>query len=497
MSKTLPKGWVEATLKDIVLHKKGKKPSKTVPENRNGYLPYILISEMEGKPVRAYTNDENIPVANENDVLIVWDGSIGKTATGIKGAIGSTIAALTPVIVETNLLNVFLQLSRPVIEQTSRGTGLQHINPITFWPLQFSFPPLNEQKRIAAKLDKIMPRIDALRERLDRIPQIIKRFRQAVLTSAVTGRLTEEWRGEHPDIESAKKLLERIKKEREKKYLKECEQAKKEGRKKPKKINLSSQVDTNSIDIELFPKWVLVNLNSICLEIVDCPHLTPKWAEEGKICLRTTNFKPNKLDWSELRYVSKKIYESRIARLKPLMADILYSREGGILGIACMLNKDVDICLGQRMMLLRPSKYIENIYITYLLNSPVILKHVHSLIGGSASPHVNVGAIKSYPIPLPPLEEQKEIVRQVNKLFAFADKLETRYKKAKEKIDKLPQSVLAKTFRGELVPQDPNDEPASELLKRIIAEKEKRQAEIKQTKKCKVKSKALKKRSYK
>ena len=194
MSRSLPVGWIEATLKDIVLHKKGKKPSKTVPENRNGYLPYVLIDEMEGKQVRAYTKDKNVPVADENDVLIVWDGSIGKTATGIKGAIGSTIAALSPIIVEANFLNAFLQLSKPVIEQTSRGTGLQHINPTTFWPLQFPLPPYNEQKRITAKLDKIMPRIDALRERLDRIPQIIKRFRQSVLTAAVTGKLTEEWR---------------------------------------------------------------------------------------------------------------------------------------------------------------------------------------------------------------------------------------------------------------------------------------------------------------
>jgi len=72
-----------------------------------------------------------------------------------------------------------------------------------------------------------------------------------------------------------------------------------------------------------------------------------------------------------------------------------------------------------------------------------------------------------YFFPLPPLEEQREIVRQVDKLFAFADKLEEHYKKSKEKIDKLPQSVLAKAFRGELVPQDPNDEPASYFANRI------------------------------
>jgi len=159
MSRSLPVGWIEATLKDIVLHKKGKKPSKTVSENRNGYLPYVLIDEMEGKQVRAYTKDNNVPVADENDVLIVWDGSIGKTATGIKGAIGSTIAALTPIIVEANFLNAFLQLSKPIIEQTSRGTGLQHINPTAFWPLQFPLPPLNEQNASQQSLTKSCPEL--------------------------------------------------------------------------------------------------------------------------------------------------------------------------------------------------------------------------------------------------------------------------------------------------------------------------------------------------
>lgn len=509
----LPKGWVEVSLENIVLNlESGNRPKGGVRGIEEG-IPSIGGEHLNSDGGFNFEKIKYVPFAfynkmnkghiNIDDILIVKDGATtGKTSfitnefPFSKAVVNEhvfLIRCLKNIVAPYLFRYLWSEEGQRKILSNFQGAAQGGINRKFVNNTTILLPPHNEQKRIVAKLNKIIPRVDALRERLDRIPQIIKRFRQSVLTAAVTGKLTEEWRVEHPDIESAKKLLERIKKEREKKYFKECEQAKKEGRKKPKRINLSSQIDTNSIDIELSPKWVPVNLNSICLEIVDCPHSTPKWAKEGKICLRTTNFKPNKLDWSELRYVSKKTYESRIARLKPLMADILYSREGGILGIACMLNKDIDICLGQRMMLLRPSKHIENIYITYLLNSPVILKHVHSLIGGSASPHVNVGAIKNYPIPLPPLEEQREIVRQVNKLFSFADKLETHYKKAKEKIDKLPQSVLAKTFRGELVPQYPNDEPASELLKRIIAEKEKRRAEIKKTKKRNLKSTAQKK----
>jgi len=95
------------------------------------------------------------------------------------------------------------------------------------------------------------------------------------------------------------------------------------------------------------------------------------------------------------------------------------------------------------------------------------------LFTGSTIKHFTGRSLAIYPIPLPPLEEQKEIVRQVDQLFALADKLDAHYQKAKTHVDKLSQSVLAKAFRGELVPQDPNDEPAEQLLERIMEEKAK------------------------
>jgi type I restriction enzyme, S subunit len=89
---------------------------------------------------------------------------------------------------------------------------------------------------------------------------------------------------------------------------------------------------------------------------------------------------------------------------------------------------------------------------------------------------VGVKELKSIRLPLPPLAEQKEIVKKVEALFAYADQLEEAYERAKESIDQLPQSILAKAFRGELVPQDPNDEPASVLLERIKEERAKPKA---------------------
>jgi type I restriction enzyme, S subunit len=134
--------------------------------------------------------------------------------------------------------------------------------------------------------------------------------------------------------------------------------------------------------------------------------------------------------------------------------DVLYSREGGILGIACIIPLDVKLCLGQRMMLMRTGEFYISPLLMHWLNSPEILKQVRELTGGSASPHLNVKDIKNFPTPLPPLAEQQEIVHRVEALFQLADQLEARYQRAKAQVDKLPQAILAKAFRGELVPTE-------------------------------------------
>ena len=206
---------------------------------------------------------------------------------------------------------------------------------------------------------------------------------------------------------------------------------------------------------------------------MDCPHSTPKWSDAGEICIRTTNFRPGFLDLTQVKYVSKETYESRIARLKPEPGDVVYSREGGILGIACSIPDDTTLCLGQRMMLMRTWKgLVEGDYLTMILNSPQILTIVQRLTGGSASPHLNVGDIKAFPIPLPPVEEQRVILTQTKALLGFGSRVSGIATECTNDLTTLTQSVLAKAFRGELVPQDPNDEPASLLLARLRQQRE-------------------------
>ncbi|MFB5220014.1 restriction endonuclease subunit S, partial [Klebsiella pneumoniae] len=141
--------------------------------------------------------------------------------------------------------------------------------------------------------------------------------------------------------------------------------------------------------------------------------------------------------------------------------------------------KGVELCLGQRMVLIRASDKISSKYLTIVLNSNNILKIVRSKTMGSTAPRINMSDIKSYPIPLPPLQEQHEIVRRVELLFAYADTIEKQVNSALTRVNSLTQSILAKAFRGELTAQWRAENPdlisgensAAALLEKIKAER--------------------------
>jgi type I restriction enzyme S subunit len=458
MNDTLPKGWIKASLKDVVVSRKGKKPKNLVSEKREGYFPYILIDEMEGKPIRKYTNDENVPIADKNDVLIVWDGSIGKTATNIKGAIGSTITALTAIVIPAKFLEYFLRTAKPFIEQTSRGTGLQHINPKTFWPLSFPLPPLNEQKRIVSKLDVIIPRIEAVKQRLEKVPNILKLFRQSVLTAAVTGKLTEKWRKEHPEMRNTEVLSDKtIKLINKSKYIKEWG------------------------NFEVPYTWLCAYLGEIAdLRLGKMLDGSKNKGEKIKY-LRNVNVRWFKFDLSDLKEIKITKTEKEILSIKN--GDIFIC-EGGEPGRAAVWkNGENSMTFQKALHRVRFRIPFESDFLVYNLKVDAYTQKLNRLFTGSTIKHLTGRSLALYPITFPPLEEQKEIVKQVEKLFAWADKVEAHYQKAKEQVDKLTQSVLAKAFRGELVPQDPNDEPAEKLLERILKEKAKMEMDLKAMKK--------------
>ena len=191
-----------------------------------------------------------------------------------------------------------------------------------------------------------------------------------------------------------------------------------------------------------------LKVGCVCAKIVDCPHSTPKWEKSGKLCLRTTNFKRGYLDLQSPNYVSEETFHDRNRRIIPQPGDVLYSREGSVLGIACTIPSNVYPCLGQRMMLLRSGEKLNNRYLMHYLNSPMVTNHVIATKGGTGSPHINVGDIKEFQIPIPSLEEQSNIVRQIEEQLSSCDNVEKTVDTALAQADAMRQSILKQAFEG-------------------------------------------------
>ncbi|PPQ44130.1 restriction endonuclease subunit S [Rhodopseudomonas palustris] len=191
--------------------------------------------------------------------------------------------------------------------------------------------------------------------------------------------------------------------------------------------------------------WQIAPLAQLSENIVDCPHTTPKWTETGEICVRTNQLRPRALDLSQPRYVSPQAYLERIERLEPKEDDILYSREGGILGIACRVPPRVRLCLGQRLMLIRAGAEIRADFLEIVLNSPFITNIAKARTTGGAAPRVNMSTVRAYPIPVPPLREQHRIVAKVDTLMALCDRLESSLNVAVDTRRRLLEAILAET----------------------------------------------------
>ena len=299
-------------------------------------------------------------------------------------------------------------------------------------------PPLPEQKRIVAILDEVFAGITKAVANAEKNLANARELWESYFDLGVFRELTKGWRQENSESESAKDMLLRA-------IARRDDMRGNVGRRKEPKPPIVAT------EIAIPDTWVWASPEQLSTHIVDCPHSTPKWADEGLVCIRTTNFKAGYLDLSSVRYVSEATYTERIKRLEPKPGDVLYSREGGILGIACTFSHGLKACLGQRMMLFRlDNNAVYPLYFASVLNAPYILEIVNRLTAGAAAPHINIRDIRTFPIPLPPFSEQQQIVTILDTAWKLIQHLESIYQKKLTALAELKQSILQKAFAGEL-----------------------------------------------
>jgi type I restriction enzyme S subunit len=218
-----------------------------------------------------------------------------------------------------------------------------------------------------------------------------------------------------------------------------------------------------------------VRLTDICETIADCPHTTAKDEGVGFPLVRTANIGEGKLIYEGMHRVSKEVYDKRNSRAVPKCGDLIFAREAPAGNIAVIQEGEL-VCLGQRTVLISPIREIaDSDFIALYILSPVIQTLLVKKSIGATVAHVNLKEIRPFLIPLPPLDEQKRIVAKIEKLMPLVEEYgkmeETRLQLDADLPSALEKSILQEAIQGKLVPQDPNDEPASELLKRIAVER--------------------------
>ncbi|MBI5056129.1 MAG: restriction endonuclease subunit S [Nitrospirae bacterium] len=451
----LPEGWVTTPLQTLAAKTKypigdgdhGQIKPATYTDKG---IPYIRVADMgwgKFEPnglvyIPESVHEKNIKSElHPGDILIAKTGAtIGKCCI-IPDTIptANTTSSVGKVTVNQDITSpqwiLYYFLSREFKEQmwaVSEKTAQPGFNIADLKMFKVPLASLSEQNRIVTKLDKLLGKVDACEKRLTKIPVILKRFRQSILAAACSGRLTAEWR------------------------------------------------EDDSYENDLPADWQWIPLEELLPRggIFDGPFgsnlKSSDYTDSGVRVVRLENVGHLRFIGEKESFVSRKKYET-LKKHTVGIGDIIF---------ASFISEEIRVCLLPVLatkaiakadcFCLRPkAEVVDRQYLTYQLVSRESYDKLVEEVHGATRPRINTTQLRKVEIRICPLPEQQEIVRRVEALFALADQIEARYTKAKAYVDKLTQSILAKAFRGELVPQDPNDEPASVLLEKIKAEREK------------------------
>ena len=348
-------------LGDICTIVSGSTPKSNIPEYWDGDVKWITPAELNedtyiiNDSVRHITElgvqKTGLKPFPKDTVILSSRAPIGKTA--IAGCEMYCNQGFKNLIcserINPRYLYWFLSCNTEYLNSLGRGATFKEISKEIVANIEIPLPPLEQQSAIAVKFEQVSKLISLRKEQLAKLDQLIKaRF-----------------------------------------------------------IELFGDPVENDF------RWQIKPLGDICNTIVDCPHSTPSYTNEntGFMCIRTSIVKKNRILWDDIEYIPEHEYYKRIQRKRPEKGDIVYTREGAILGIAAMIDRDCNVALGQRSMLLSPdtTKCLPQ-FLSVAMNFDTFLRKALGGISGSASPHINVGDIKVFDIILPPLELQKQFV---------------------------------------------------------------------------------------
>jgi len=504
-----PNGWTRATIADIATLVRGVSYKKGQSFGAPGAhrLPILRANNIDdGLSFDDLVYVEEALVSDEQKlregdiVLAMSSGSkrmVGKSALvtrSFDGAFGAFCGLLRPHQIISSRFISYLLSSRPFrqhVESQALGTNINNLKREHVLEYEVALPPSTEQLRIVARIEELCSELDKGVDALEIAREQLKAYRQSVLKHAFEGKLTRGWRKQDGHrFESSAELLGRIARASEGYYagellaweaaLEEWTSSGEKGRKPAKPDRPADAVpvsDEEAADLpSLPPTWTYARLSTLA-QIGSGMSVSKDRAIVDPLevpYLRVANVQRGRLDLSHMARM--KIERTQLRALALRTWDVLFN-EGGDrdkLGRGWIWEGQIDPCITQNHVF-RASPYLaidlHAKFISYWGNT--FGQDYFNTEGKQTTnlASINKGVLSAFPIPLPSLEEQAEIVNEIEYRLSLADGLQHEIDAALERHSSLRQSILAKAFSGQLVAQDPNDEPASALLEQIKAER--------------------------
>lgn len=422
---TLPQGWTETTLEEVGRWGSGGTPKASESSYYGGSIPWIRSGDLPDGPVCSYeatitdaglTNSSAKWVAEGAVLIAMYGATIGKLGiTQFPVTTNQAIAFLEPANgIEARYLFENLRYRKPRLVALGQGGAQPNISQEILKAQQFPLPPLAEQRRIVAKLDALTARLARARAELDRVPVLAAQLRAQTLNDAFCGR-------------------------------------------------------TRSCRVPL-ADWHMLPASEACDKVQSGG--TPKagFAAEGIPFFKVYNIVGQKIAFDyKPQYVAKNVHKTELKKSIAYPGDVMMNIVGPPLGKVAIVPDQFEECnFNQALTVFRPSERVTSNWLYYFLCSG---RSVASVVGETrgiaGQVNISLSQCRSFEIPVPPIGEQERIVADIQADFARADRLEAEATRARGLLDRLESAILARAFRGELVPQDPNDEPAEALLARI------------------------------
>ncbi|EPT8172447.1 restriction endonuclease subunit S [Acinetobacter baumannii] len=502
MAVNIPANWALTTFGELAYIRNGYAFKSSFFSNvpkENHTIPLVKQSQLVNQEVdlssAVYLPDEFLEKYNaykleKGDILIGMSGSIGKVCRyetdipSLQNQRTGKISLRSANSLNNNFFGLFLSNLESTLVEKAKGMGVQNISAKDIEELSFYLPPFAEQQKIVEKVEELFSEIDDGIQSLETAKKQLDVYRHAILTAAFNGELTDKWRKKNPQLLlTTENLLNQLKDERKEhfeKQLKNWENEIKVWAKNDSDSKKPRKPKSPSLDIKYYKNeklGVSIPLYELHLQVFDGPFgsnlKTADYTESGIPVVRLENIQFLEFITDKQAFISHEKYEIlKKHTVKP--NDIIFSSFIGEQNRVALIPPSIPKAINKAdcFCIRNLSKLIEEKFILYFLASRDAYKQIEDEVHGVGRQRINTTQLKNIYLPIVSIDEQREIIAIIEKAFESYSNLLPIIDSELKRLSNLKVSILQKAFSGQLVPQDPNDEPASVLLERIKAEKE-------------------------